>query len=374
MTMGLDPALWPVLALVLGAEFVNGWTDAPNAIATVVSTRVMRPIPAVIMATILNMAGAFFGTAVAITIARGILDPSAPITLAVVAAAMIAIICWSTLAWRYGIPTSESHALISGLAGAGLAAAGPSVLLWAGWQKVLLGLVFSTVLGFGLGYVLIVAVLWLCRRCTPHTVGRVFGKLQMLSAAFMAFGHGTNDGQKFIGVFVLALVLGGAYPQHLKVLDPGSTSFDKGMRVSPQQVDEVEQNLGPTDARPVVRPHVPWWVIIVCALTMGVGTSSGGWRIIRTMGLRLVKMEPYHGFAAETAAATAIQVATVFGIPLSTTHTINTAIMGVGSTRRLSAVRWGVAGQIVFAWLLTFPACALIAHVVYLLVSFVTRT
>jgi PiT family inorganic phosphate transporter len=320
------------------------------------------------------MAGAFFGTAVAITIARGILDPSAPITLAVVAAATIAIICWSTVAWWYGIPTSESHALISGLAGAGLAAAGPSVLLWAGWQKVLLGLVFSTVLGFGLGYVFIVAILWLCRRWTPHTVGRVFGKLQMLSAAFMAFGHGTNDGQKFIGVFVLALVLGGAYPQHLEVLDPGSTSFDKGMLVSPQQVDEVQQDLGPTDARPIVRPHVPWWVIIVCAVTMGVGTSSGGWRIIRTMGLRLVKMGPYHGFAAETAAATAIQVATVFGIPLSTTHTINTAIMGVGSTKRLSAVRWGVAGQIVVAWILTFPACALIAYLVYLLTSFVTRT
>lgn len=372
--MALDLALWPVLALVLGAEFVNGWTDAPNAIATVVSTRVMRPIPAVIMATILNMVGAFCGTAVAITIARGILDPSAPITLAVVAAAMMAIICWSTLAWRYGIPTSESHALISGLAGAGLAAAGPSVLLWAGWQKVLLGLVFSTLLGFGLGYVLIVAILRVCRRWKPQTVSRVFGKLQMLSAAFMAFGHGTNDGQKFIGVFVLALVLGGAYPQHLKVLDPGSTSFDQGMMVSPQQVDEAQKHLTSADTPPIVKPHVPWWVIIACALTMGVGTSSGGWRIIRTMGLRLVKLEPYHGFAAETAAATAIQVATAFGIPLSTTHTINTAIMGVGSTRRISAVRWGVAGQIIFAWILTFPACAAIAFFVHVLLHLLGLT
>ncbi|HUU99293.1 MAG TPA: inorganic phosphate transporter [Phycisphaerae bacterium] len=366
--------MWLALALVLGAEFVNGWTDAPNAIATVVSTRVMRPIPAVIMATILNMAGAFFGTAVAITIARGILDPSAPITLAVVAAAMVAVICWSTLAWRYGIPTSESHALISGLAGAGLAAAGPRVLLWAGWQKVLLGLVFSTVLGFGLGYLFIVAVLWLCRRWTPQRVGKVFGKLQMLSAAFMAFSHGTNDGQKFIGVFVLALVLGGAYPQHLEVLDPGSTSFEAGMLVSPEQIDEAKQKLAPTDTPPDVRQHVPWWVIIVCAVTMGVGTSSGGWRIIRTMGLRLVKMEPYHGFAAETAAASAIQVATVFGIPLSTTHTINTAIMGVGSTKRFSAVRWGVAGEIVFAWMLTFPACAVMAFVVHFLLDVVGVT
>jgi len=372
MTMGADPALWLVLALVLGAEFVNGWTDAPNAIATVVSTRVMRPLSAVLMATGLNIAGAFFGTAVALTIARGILDPAAPITLTVVAAAMIAVICWSTLAWRFGIPTSESHALISGLAGAGMAAAGPGVLLWAGWQKVLLGLGFSTLLGFGLGYALIVSILWLCRRWTPHAVGRVFGKLQMLSAAFMAFGHGTNDGQKFIGVFVLALVLGGAYPQHLKVLDPGATTLARGALVSPEQVDAAQQRLGPADAPPVVRTHVPWWVICLCAVTMGVGTSSGGWRIIRTMGLRLVKMEPYHGFAAETAAATAIQVATLWGIPLSTTHTINTAIVGVGSTKRLSAVRWGVAGQIVVAWILTFPACALIAYAVYLLTALVT--
>jgi len=367
--MWSDPGLLLVLALVLGAEFVNGWTDAPNAIATVVSTRVIRPIPAVIMATVLNMAGAFAGTAVAITIARGILDPTAPITLTTVAAAMAAIICWSTLAWWFGIPTSESHALISGLAGAGLAAAGPGVLLWAGWQKVLLGLVFSTFLGFGFGYLLIVAVLWFCRRWTPQRVSKVFGKLQMLSAAFMAFGHGTNDGQKFIGVFVLALVLGGVYPQHLKVVDPGSSWLEAGTMVSPEQVEEAKQALVPSDKPPDVRLHVPWWVIVLCAVTMGIGTSSGGWRIIRTMGLRLVKLEPYHGFAAETAAASAIQVASVFGIPLSTTHTINTAIMGVGSTKRFSAVRWGVAGEIMAAWILTFPACAAIAFAVYFVLA-----
>jgi PiT family inorganic phosphate transporter len=219
---------------------------------------------------------------------------------------MVAIICWSTLAWCYGIPTSESHALISGLAGAGLAAAGPGVLLWAGWHKVLLGLVFSTVLGFTFGYFVIVAILWLCRHWTPQKVSRVFGKLQMFSAAFMAFGHGTNDGQKFIGVFVLALVLGGVYPRHLEIVDPGSTTLERGTMGSPEQVDEAKQALGPAGKPPEVRHRVPWWVIVVCALTMGVGTSSGGWRIIRTMGLRLVKMEPYHGFAAETGAASAI--------------------------------------------------------------------
>lgn len=369
--MWQDANLWLVLALVLGAEFVNGCTDAPNAIATVVSTRVMRPLPAVIMATFLNIAGAFTGTAVAVTIARGILDPSLAITLDVVASAMVAIIVWSTIAWRFGIPTSESHALVSGLAGAGLAAAGPKVLLWAGWQKVLIGLAFSTFLGFALAYGFIIAILWVCRRWTPLKVSNVFGRLQMLSAGFMAFGHGTNDGQKFIGVFTLALVLGGANVATLEVQNPGSSSLVAGSLITQAQFDAATQSVGEHGQPPVVNQHVPWWVILVCALTMGVATLFGGWRIIRTMGLRLVKLEPYHGFAAETAAATAIQIASTMGIPLSTTHTINTAIMGVGSVKRFSAVRWGVAGEIVFAWLLTFPACAAIAYSVRYLLSYV---
>ena len=312
-----------VLILVLWAEFVNGWTDAPNAIATVVSTRVLSPGKAVIMAGVLNMAGAMSGTAVAATIGKGIVK-SDVISLETVAAAMVAIIVWSTLAWRYGLPTSESHALVAGLTGAGLAAAGPSALLWAGWQKVLLGLVFSTFLGFGGGGIIIVAIFWIFRRTSPRLVRKIFGKLQVLSAAFMAFGHGSNDGQKFIGVFTLALLLGGVISEF----------------------------------------HVSWQTIVLMSSVIGVGTAVGGWRIIKTMGMNLVKLEPHHGFAVETGAAVAIQVASVMGIPLSTTHTINTAIMGVGASQRLSAVRWGVAGRIVGAWILTFPACGLIAWVV----------
>jgi PiT family inorganic phosphate transporter len=320
-------AIVPWLLLILAAEFVNGWTDAPNAIATVVSTRVLRPHHAVLMASVLNAAGAFAGTAVAATIGQGILRAEA-IDVHTVGAAMMGIVIWSTAAWYYGLPTSESHGLVAGLAGAGLAAAGPSVLLWEGWRKVLIGLVFSTFLGFIGALALMIGILWLFRRRNPGSVRRLFGRLQVASAALMAFSHGSNDGQKFIGVFTLALVLGGVLPHF----------------------------------------EVPAWVILLCAATMGLGTAVGGWRIIKTMGLRLTKLEPVHGFAAETAAGLTIQGAALFGIPLSTTHTISTAIMGVGASRRLSAVRWGVAGNIVFAWILTFPICGLIAYLTALLV------
>jgi PiT family inorganic phosphate transporter len=318
-----SPALVAVLTLVLMAEFVNGWTDAPNAIATVVSTRVLSPKKAVVMASLLNILGAMSGTAVATTIGKGIVRPEV-IDLVTVASAMVGIVFWSTLAWHYGLPTSESHALIAGLSGAGLAAAGPSALLWEGWQKVLVGLAFSTFLGFGLGVVIIVAIFWIFRRATPGLVRRIFGRLQVLSAAFMAFSHGSNDGQKFIGVFSLALVLGGVFPEF----------------------------------------RVPWVVILLCSAVMGVGTAVGGWRIVKTMGMRVTRLEPHHGFAAETGAGLAIELGSRFGIPLSTTHTINTAIMGVGASRRLSAVRWGVAGQIVAAWILTFPVCGVVAWIV----------
>ena len=312
-----------VLFLVLAAEFVNGWTDAPNAIATVVSTRVLSPSKAVLLATLLNIAGALSGTAVAATIGKGIVESSV-INLATIGAAMVAIVSWSTFAWRLGLPTSETHALVSGLAGAGLATAGPDVLLWAGWQKVLIGLAFSTFLGFFGGLLIILSIYWSCRRAARSRVRKLFGKLQILSAAFMAFGHGSNDGQKFIGVFTLALVLGGVLPE---------------FRVSLE-------------------------VILLCSIVMGIGTSVGGWRIIKTMGMKMVKLEPYQGFAAETGAAAVIQIASAFGIPLSTTHTINTAIMGVGSAKRFSAVRWGVVRQVVLAWILTFPVCAAISWLI----------
>jgi PiT family inorganic phosphate transporter len=319
--------LWPilpVLLVVLVAEFVNGWTDAPNAIATVVSTRVLSPFQAVMLATALNTLGALSGTAVASTIGKGIIDPSI-INVTTVAAAMIGIIVWSSIAYFMGgIPTSESHALVAGLAGAGLATAGPSVLLWEGWSKVLIGLVFSSFLGFFTGLSIMLFLYRILHPSRPGFVRNVFGRLQVLSAAFMAFSHGSNDGQKFIGVFTLALVLGGILPQF----------------------------------------HVPIWVILLCACTMGIGTATGGWKIIRTMGIRLTKLEPVHGFAAETSAALVIELASRLGIPLSTTHTISTSIMGVGSIRRFSAVRWGVAGEIVIAWILTFPICGLIAFTV----------
>lgn len=313
--LDISPLLLLVLLLVLGAEFVNGWTDAPNAIATVVSTRVLSPYRALFMASLLNTAGAFYGLKVAQTIGKGIVKPEV-ITLPTIAAAMLGIIIWSTLAWLKGLPTSESHGLVAGLTGAGLATAGGDALLWDGWRKVLIGLAFSTFLGFAGGLLIMTAIYRSFRRSHPETVRRWFGKLQIVSAAFMAFSHGSNDGQKFIGVFALTLLLGGLLPEFA----------------------------------------IPYWVILACALTMGIGTAIGGWRIVRTMGLRLTKLQPVHGFAAETSAALTITLASAFGIPLSTTHTINTAIMGVGATRRLSAVRWGVGREIVVAWVLTFPA------------------
>lgn len=318
-----SPLLIFSLILILWAEFVNGWTDAPNAIATVVSTRVLSPRKAVALAVILNIAGAFSGTAVAATIGKDIVRTEA-INLYTITSAMIAIVSWSTLAWKYGLPTSESHALIAGLTGSGLAIGGLDVLLWTGWKKVLIGLVFSSFLGFFIAYALFTAIAWIFKDRAISQVRRSFSKLQVFSAAFMAFSHGSNDGQKFIGAFALALLLGGITSKFI----------------------------------------VPFWVIILCAFVMGLGTSIGGWRIIKTIGVKLAKLEPQHGFAAETAAAAAIEIASRTGIPLSTTHTISTSIMGVGAAQRLRKVRWLVARNIVAAWILTFPICGLIAYFV----------
>lgn len=309
-----------VLLLILAAEFVNGWNDAPNAIATVISTRVLSPFQALAMAAILNIVGALVsGSAVAFTVGTEIVKLEA-IGLPVVAAAALSIAAWGTIATLYGLPISISHGLLAGLTGAAAVTAGTCALLWEGWQKVIIGLGFSTLLGFVLALVVMTAIYWALRAMPRIRVGHVFGRLQILSAAFMAFSHGGNDGQKFMGVFTLALVLGGVLPTF----------------------------------------HIPLWVIFLCGTTMGVGTFVGGWRVIRTMGFGLTKLEPVHGFVAETSAASAIQIASHFGIPLSTTHTISTAIMGVGATRRLSAVRWGVTGQIVLTWLLTFPVCGVL--------------
>ncbi|MCJ7670414.1 MAG: inorganic phosphate transporter [Dehalococcoidia bacterium] len=306
------------LVLVLAAEFVNGWTDAPNAIATVVSTRVLSPSQAVLMAAVLNVVGtAVTGTAVAFTIGMGIVKPEV-MSLPVIIAATLTVIIWSTATWFYGIPTSESHELIAGLAGAGLATAGPAALLWEGWQKVLIGLGFSTILGFSLGMIVMTSLYWILRRTSLSSIRSVFSRLEILSAAFLAFSHGSNDGQKFMGIFTVALVVGG------KMADFA----------------------------------VPVWVILLCGTVMGIGTALGGWRIIRTVGFKITKLEPVSGFAAGSSGAFAILLASRFGIPLSTTHCIGTSIMGVGATRRFSAVRWGMARNIVMTWIITFPVCA----------------
>ncbi len=316
MTFGLVV----VLLLILGAEFVNGWTDAPNSIATVVGTRTLSPRRAVMLAAVFNMLGVMSGTAVASTIGKDIVDAGA-VNLVTVGSAMVGLIVWSTAAARWGIPTSESHALVAGLAGAGLASAGPGALLWAGWQKVLIGLLFSTFLGFGGGLILMTIVYWSCRNVARQKAKGVFTWLQIASAAFMAFSHGSNDGQKFMGAFTLALVLGGVLPAFA----------------------------------------IPVWVILICAFVMTLGTSFGGWRIMRTLGMRLTKLEPHQGFAAEVGAASTITLASAFGIPLSTTHTISTSIMGVGATQGARAVSWGVTRDLVIAWVLTFPICGAIS-------------
>ncbi len=316
LTIGLAFALFAVLA----AEFVNGWTDAPNAIATVVSTGVMTARQAIVMAVVMNTIGAMAGTAVAATVGKGIVAPSA-LTVPAIAATMIAIIGWGTLAARLGIPVSKSHALLAGLAGAGFAGGGWEALQWAGWEKVIIGLVASLFAGFVGAFVLGRIIIALAANAKPTRAKRNFDRAQMASAAFLAFNHGLNDGQKFMGVFAMTLLAGGAIPEF----------------------------------------HISWWVILVCASTMGIGTSFGGWRIIKTVGAKMTRLTSWQGFAATMAASTTIYVASSYGIPLSTTHTITSAVVGVGASKRVSDVRWGVLRRIMLAWGATFPVCAVIA-------------
>lgn len=319
--------LWLVVALALLFEFANGWTDAPNAIATVVSTRVLRPYVAVGMAAVLNLVGALAtGTFVAKTISQGIVSPEViegTGGLSTIGAAVLAAALWAMGAQVFGMPSSESHALVASLLGAGFAAGGLPALEWSGTQKVVYSLFLSPPIAFGAGFVLMVLIYRFFRRARPRTVRRTFGRGQVLSAAFMAFSHGSNDAQKTMGVIALALFLGGR-----------------------------QQGL-----------DVPLWVIVLSALVMGIGTSIGGWRVIRTIGLKMTKLEPVNGFAAETSAAALITVASRFGIPLSTTHVIGSSIMGVGATRRLSAVRWGIAGEVLGTWVLTWPGCMVLGYV-----------
>lgn len=306
-----------VLGLGLVFEFVNGFHDAANAIATAVATRVLRPAAAVVMAGLLNFLGAVTGTAVATTVGNGLVDPHV-VTQATIAAGLVAGIGWDLVTWYLGMPTSSSHALLGGVLGAGVATGGFRAVVLPGVVKVGVGIGYSPVIALLAAGILILALYWLVYRRAPARVTRVFGRLQLLSSMYMAFSHGGNDGQKTMGIMALALFAYGAL---------GATFY------------------------------VPVWVIVVAACAMGAGTAAGGWRIVKTMGFRLTKLHPIDGFAAETAAATTIEVATRLGIPISTTHAINGAILGVGAAKGTRWVRWSVARDIVTVWVLTLPVC-----------------
>jgi PiT family inorganic phosphate transporter len=322
-----------IIALGLTFDFVNGFHDTANAIATSVATRVLSPGQAVSMAAFFNVVGALSGTAVASTVGRGIVSPEV-VTQQLVASALISAIAWNLFTWRLAIPSSSSHALIFSIVGAGIAAGGVEALEFEGIAKTLQGLVFSPVLGFLVALLLLIGLLWIVARSRPLKVSRIFGRLQVISAAYMAFSHGSNDAQKTMGVMTMAVA---TYY--------GWTG------------DEWQ---------------VPFWVIITAAGAMGLGTAMGGWRIVRTMGLRIVELRPIDGFAAETSAATVIEVASRLGIPVSTTQVISSSILGVGATRSLSAVRWGIAGRIVSAWIITIPACIVLAWIVYSVLHLIT--
>ena len=324
MFSGYIPALVLIVLLALAFDYINGFHDTANAIATVVSTGVLSARNAIMMAAVLNFGGALLGTQVATTIAKGIAD-SQFVVPAVIVAALLSAITWNLITWWFGIPSSSSHALVGGLAGGVVAQAGRGALHTTKLKEVGIFLVVSPVVGFFIAMVLILVILWIVRRQAGHKVNVAFRKLQLISAGAMAFTHGTNDAQKAMGIIALALITYGKLEAH-------------GAKVD-----------------------VPVWVKLACACAMGLGTMSGGWKIIRTMGTKIVKLRPIHGFAAETAAAIVLFATAHFGIPVSTTHVISGAIMGVGASMNVSAVRWGVAGNILVAWVLTIPVSALLA-------------
>jgi PiT family inorganic phosphate transporter len=318
-----------VVVAALIFDYINGFHDAANSIATVVSTRVLSPGKAVVWAAFFNFAAIFiFGTAVAKTMGSGMIDLQV-VTSSVVLGGLIGAIIWDLITWYYGLPTSSSHALIGGYAGAAMAKAGPSAILVSGWTKTLLFIVVSPLIGLALGFGIMVAIFWLCRKTAPSRVDALFRRLQLVSAALFSLGHGANDAQKTMGIIASALFAGGYI-----------STFE-----------------------------IPVWVEVAAYTAIAAGTLSGGWRIIHTMGSKITRLQPVGGFAAETAGAFSLFTATALGVPVSTTHTITGAIVGVGSTRRLSAVRWGVAGQIVWAWVLTIPAAAVISAATYYLLA-----
>ncbi len=314
-----------VVILVCASIFVNGWTDSPNAIATVVSTRVLPPKFAIAFAAVFNLLGVFLmGSAVAETTASVVEIGVGTEALITLGAAQLSIVLWSTSAWKFGIPTSESHALIAGLMGAGISLNGFGAFNWASVQKVLLGLVISSVVGFVLGYLATRSVEITFVNVNRRKANKFFSFGQVLSASLMAFSHGAQDGQKFVGVLNLALVVGGI--------------AEKGAKI-------------------------PFWIMLLCSSIMAFGTSVGGYRIIKTMGIDMVNLEKYQGFSAEMVASLSMLTATKFGIPLSTTNTKATAMMGAGATKGIGAVNWGIAKEMVIAWVLTFPACLILGYI-----------
>jgi PiT family inorganic phosphate transporter len=317
-----------IVLVALVFDFINGFHDAANSIATVVSTRVLTPLQAVVWAAFFNFVAAFgFGVSVAATVGKGVVQPSA-VDQWVILAGLIGAITWDLITWYGGLPTSSSHALIGGFAGAAVAKAGPGALVASGLIKIGIFMILAPLIGFTVGFVLMLATVWIFRRATPGRVDWVFRRMQLVSAAAYSLGHGTNDAQKTMGIIAVLL-------------------FSTG-------------HLGPTF-------YIPFWVILAAHAAIALGTLSGGWRIVKTMGMRITKLRPVGGFCAETAGAATLIGTAIAGIPVSTTHTITGAIMGVGSLQRFSAVRWGVAGNIVWAWILTIPASALIAAGVWLL-------
>ena len=318
-----------IIIIALIFDFINGFHDAANSIATVVSTRVLTPRFAVVWAGFFNFVAAFgFGTNVAKTLGSGMIVLDV-VTEYVILAGLIGAIAWDIITWYFGLPTSSSHALIGGYAGAAIAKAGIASIIPSGWYKTLTFVVLSPIIGLILGFSFMVIVLWIFRNFTASSIEKYFGKLQLVSAALFSLGHGTNDAQKTMGIIAGVLYKTGYL-----------TSF-----------------------------RIPFWVILICHAAIGLGTMAGGWRIVKTMGQKITKLRPVGGFCAETAGAATLLGTAIAGIPISTTHTITGAVMGVGATRRLSSVRWGVANRIVWAWVLTIPLSAFMAAVTYRLIA-----
>jgi len=319
-----------VILVAIGFGVANGFNDAANAIAAVIGSRALSPRAAIAMAALFNFAGAVTGTAVALTIGKGIVDAQA-LTLTTIIAGAGAIVIWAVVATRHGIPISLTHGLVAGLVGAGITISGSGSIVWGVLAKIISAVGIAPLLGFAGAFLLMVAIMWIFRRSALAKLRSIFSNLHILSAAFMAYSHGKNDGQMPIGLISMALMV--YY---------GWSEF-----------------------------QIPLWVIIVSAASISLGTATGGWRVIRTLGLRITNLRPIQGFAATTSAATVIEIASHFGIPVSTTHCISTSVMGVGATRRFSAVRWGVARGIVLAWILTFPICGILGWLIALLLKFV---